>query len=219
MAEGALNTIANGTGGSSNAPPVAWWYAVSYAAALGLVASAFALRSLLAPGLGNDAPYLLLVPPVLLASVFGGIGPGVFATVLSLGLHLYSTGEFSNIARAVSPLFAPAFWDAAIFAAIGLASAWFGERLQRTRRDAAAREAHLQSILDTVPEAMIVIDERSVMQSFSSASERLFGYSAAEVICQDDDAGPLSRESGRLPGTLSAHRRAADHRDWARRRW
>jgi two-component system sensor kinase FixL len=219
MVNGTLNTTANSAGEGSNVPPAAWWNAVLYAASLGLVVSAFALRSLLVPTLGNDAPYLLLVPPVLLASVFGGIGPGAFATVLGLGLHLYSTGEVSNIARAESPLFAPELWRAAIFAAIGLASAWFGERLQRTRQEAAAREAHLRSILDTVPEAMIVIDERSVMQSFSSASERLFGYSAAEVICQDDDAGPLSRESGRLPGTLSAHRRAADHRDWARRRW
>ena len=49
-------------------------------------------------------------------------------------------------------------------------------------RDALAREAHLQSILDTVPEAMIVIDERGVMQSFSSAAERLFGCRAAEAI-------------------------------------
>jgi two-component system sensor kinase FixL len=49
-------------------------------------------------------------------------------------------------------------------------------------RDALAREAHLKSILDTVPEAMIVIDERGVMQSFSSAAERLFGCRAAEAI-------------------------------------
>ena len=52
-------------------------------------------------------------------------------------------------------------------------------------RDALAREAHLQSILDTVPEAMIVIDERGIMQSFSSAAERLFGYQAAEAIGQN----------------------------------
>src|SRR5579864_2779802 len=182
MADGAINTIANRTGERSNVPPVAWWNVVLYAAALGLVASAFALQSLLAPVLGNDAPYLLLVPPVLLASVFGGIGPGVFATVVSLGLHLYSTGDFSNIARGESPPFAPELWGAAIFAAIGLASAWFGEKLQRTRREAAAREAHLQSILDTVPEAMIVIDEHGRIQSFSSAAERLFGYSATEAI-------------------------------------
>jgi two-component system sensor kinase FixL len=51
--------------------------------------------------------------------------------------------------------------------------------------DALAREAHLQSILDTVPEAMIVIDERGIIQSFSSAAERLFGCRAAEAIGQN----------------------------------
>ena len=44
------------------------------------------------------------------------------------------------------------------------------------------REAHLQSVLDTVPDAMIVIDTRGVMQSFSAAAERLFGYTAGQVV-------------------------------------
>jgi two-component system sensor kinase FixL len=33
-----------------------------------------------------------------------------------------------------------------------------------------------------VPDAMIVIDERGIMQSFSAAAERQFGYAPAEVI-------------------------------------
>ncbi|HEV7437142.1 MAG TPA: PAS domain S-box protein [Pseudorhizobium sp.] len=45
----------------------------------------------------------------------------------------------------------------------------------------AEREAHLRSILDTVPDAMIVIDEGGVISSFSAAAERLFGYLAEEV--------------------------------------
>jgi two-component system, LuxR family, sensor kinase FixL len=45
-----------------------------------------------------------------------------------------------------------------------------------------AREAHLRSILETVPDAMVVIDEEARIQSFSTAAERLFGYQAAEVI-------------------------------------
>lgn len=44
-----------------------------------------------------------------------------------------------------------------------------------------AREAHLRSILETVPDGMIVIDERGVIQSFSAAAERIFGYAAREV--------------------------------------
>jgi len=47
------------------------------------------------------------------------------------------------------------------------------------------RESHLRSILDTIPDAMVVIDERGLMQSFSSAAERLFGYTGAEAIGQN----------------------------------
>ena len=43
------------------------------------------------------------------------------------------------------------------------------------------REEHLKSILATVPDAMVVIDEKGVVLSFSPAAERLFGYSEAEV--------------------------------------
>ncbi len=41
--------------------------------------------------------------------------------------------------------------------------------------------ALLRSILATVPEAMVVIDPKGVIQSFSAAAERLFGYTASEV--------------------------------------
>lgn len=47
------------------------------------------------------------------------------------------------------------------------------------------REARLSSILDTVPDAIIAIDEMGVIESFSPAAERLFGYAAAEVHGQN----------------------------------
>lgn len=53
--------------------------------------------------------------------------------------------------------------------------------LKGTQADLSAREAHLRSILDTVPEAMIVIDEAGTVSSFSLTAEKLFGYRASEV--------------------------------------
>src|SRR5262249_39560724 len=44
------------------------------------------------------------------------------------------------------------------------------------------REARLRSVFETSPDAIITIDERGIIQSFSSAAERLFGYAAGEVI-------------------------------------
>ena len=46
----------------------------------------------------------------------------------------------------------------------------------------AASEEHLRSILATVPDAMIIIDERGTILSFSVAAEKMFGYAEPEVV-------------------------------------
>jgi two-component system sensor kinase FixL len=158
-----------------------WSGAMQYGLAPIAVAFAFAARVALQPVLVDEAPYLFFVPAVLVAAGIG-LGPGLVATALSLAVGCFFVGSGF-------PHFSQSEWaSAAAFAAIGIGMAWGGEQLQRIRRRAAAstqetlaREAHLQSILDTVPDAMVVIDERGIIQSFSSAAERLFGYSAAEV--------------------------------------
>lgn len=43
-------------------------------------------------------------------------------------------------------------------------------------------EAHLRSILATVPDAMVVIDEAGLILTFSAAAEKMFGYSEQEVL-------------------------------------
>jgi two-component system sensor kinase FixL len=54
--------------------------------------------------------------------------------------------------------------------------------LPRTREDT---EAHLRSILATVPDAMVVIDESARILSFSAAAEKMFGYAESEVLGQN----------------------------------
>lgn len=44
-----------------------------------------------------------------------------------------------------------------------------------------AAEARLRSILQTVPDAMIIIDERGRIESLSTTAERLFGYAHDEI--------------------------------------
>jgi two-component system, LuxR family, sensor kinase FixL len=153
-----------------------------YGSAIAAIALAFAARALLTPILHDEAPYLFFVPAVLVAARIGGFGPGLLATVLGLSLGSFFILNFSSwsLAEIVNGL---------AFAVIGVGMAWGGEQLHRIRdraaastQDILAREAHLKSILDTVPEAMIVIDERGIMQSFSSAAERLFGYTPSEVL-------------------------------------
>ncbi len=54
--------------------------------------------------------------------------------------------------------------------------------LQQMNQALRLREALLQSMVDIVPDALVVIDTRGVIQSFNPSAERAFGYAAAEVI-------------------------------------
>jgi two-component system, LuxR family, sensor kinase FixL len=76
----------------------------------------------------------------------------------------------------------------------------------------ASESAPLRSILETVPDAMIVIDELATVQFFSSAAERLFGYTANEVRGQNVRMlmPPPYREQH--DGYLARYRRTGERR-------
>jgi PAS domain S-box-containing protein len=59
---------------------------------------------------------------------------------------------------------------------------WDMTETRRARAMIEEREARLSSILETAPDAVITIDERGIIQSFSPSAEKLFGYAAGEVI-------------------------------------
>jgi two-component system sensor kinase FixL len=156
-----------------------------YGLAPTFVALALAVRALLVPILHDESLFLYFVPAVLISAGVGGLGPGLLATGLSIVAAYFVLANASALTNL-------AVVNGIAFAAIGIGVSWGGALLRRDRhranlmaRETLARQAHLQSILDTMPEAMIVIDEHGIMQSFSSAAERLFGYSTAEAVGQN----------------------------------
>lgn len=153
-----------------------------FAIAAVAVAAGLGLRLALAPILGERTIFLFFVPAVVLASAWSGLSAGVFATALGIAGGVYATAQTGALAPGDVV-------SAGVFGVVCAAIVTGGEWFQRAKREALAvnrnlaeREAHLKSILDTVPDAMIVIDEAGVMTSFSQAAERLFGWSAAEAI-------------------------------------
>lgn len=153
-----------------------------YLLATGLVAGSLLLHEALRPLFPDRIIYLLFVPALIASAAYGGGGPAALATGLSLALlallfpGLIAADEASLV-------------NGALFLVIGAAISFGGWRLRRGARINAEalthleeREAHLQSILRTVPDAMVVIDVDGIMQSFSATAERLFGWSAEEAI-------------------------------------
>lgn len=77
---------------------------------------------------------------------------------------------------------------------------------RRATEDALrAQESHLRSILSTVPDAMIVIDDQGKILSFSAAAERLFGYSEAELLGANVSALMPSPDRDRHDGYIARY--------------
>lgn len=145
------------------------------------VAAGVAVRLLFAEELGQRATFIFFVPGVVVASALSGIRAGAIAGVAGAAAGLWCDWISGPVASG-------SLIAAAAFMLIGLAVAIGGEWFQRARveteaaaSELARREAHLQSILDTVPDAMIVIDDAGLIRDFSPAAERMFGWPAAEV--------------------------------------
>jgi two-component system sensor kinase FixL len=92
---------------------------------------------------------------------------------------------------------------------------WFrraGARAAAAHAELAEREAHLRSILETVPDAMIVIDEAGLVRSFSHAAERLFGWRAEEVTGRNVDMLMPSPYREQHDGYLERYYRTGERR-------
>lgn len=165
------------------------WIVVRWAVAPAAAGAALCLRFLLEPGLGDGTGAALFVFAVLVSAFVAGTGPGILCAVLggillemvlhrhpiTPGGHATEIGIYAAVAAGVLLLHARLLHSRE-------STRVSYEQRARYSAELEDREAHLRSILDTVPDAMIIIDERGAMVSFSRAAERLFGYAAAEAI-------------------------------------
>lgn len=155
---------------------------VAVAVALVAIGAGAALRLAFDTELGTRATFLFLIPGVVFASALSGLRAGAAAAVAGAAVGLWCDWPGGQVE-------AGSVIAAAAFIAIGLAIAIGGEWFQRARLEteaAAARlvrsEAHWRSILDTVPDAIVVIDAAGLIRDFSPAAERTFGWTAGEVL-------------------------------------
>jgi two-component system sensor kinase FixL len=155
---------------------------LGYGAAIAATAASAALQLFLQPVFQQRTVFVVYLPAVMVAAVIGGMGPALLATAMGLAAGLALSG--GALARDPANLI-----EALLFLLLGPAVGLAGQRFNQRSRTAAValdhlaeREAHLRSILDTIPDAMIVIDEAGVICSFSAAAERQFGWTAEEAV-------------------------------------
>jgi two-component system, LuxR family, sensor kinase FixL len=86
------------------------------------------------------------------------------------------------------------------------------DREKRLEDAVRTREMHFRSILDTIPDAMIVIDEHGIMQFFSSAAERQFGYTEPEAIGRNISELMPEPDRSRHDGYLARYLKTGERR-------
>src|SRR5579863_3575512 len=91
--------------------------AAHYGIAILAMAAALAIRLALEPILVGDASYIFYMPAILIASAYGGWGPGILATVLGLFIGLFFVAD----SRAVS---SADVVNSMIFVFVGVGASW-----------------------------------------------------------------------------------------------
>lgn len=163
---------------------------------------------LLNPALGEYATFSFFVPAILISSWYGGLLPGLFASILSLIIADYLFVEpILDVSRFGRHHFAAGFvYLFSSFIVVGLVNALRhrhqeieteshqnlerAELLQReiARREKAEhllrdREEHLRLIFENARGmAIISFDNRGHIDDWNDAAEKIFGYSKSEIL-------------------------------------
>ena len=112
--------------------------AVRYAAPFLLVLTSLLVRLTFQRWLGVSVPYLHFFPAVMIAAWFGGLGPGIVATLLSAATAVYfflAPHSFIALSRA-DAITVP------VFVAIGIVISWLFESVRRSESRPAECRVH-----------------------------------------------------------------------------
>lgn len=169
-----------------------------YSLAVLAVAAGFALRVGLEAWVGAGLPkFITFYPGIMISALLGGVGPGLLATVLTAGIA--TIWIFSPIGhfKIDSPVDQAAV---ALFCLMGIFMTGVAELFRRNRAKAAAAlhaqelavsrqreletKAQLATIVEHSHDAMLMKDLAGIIQAWNPAAERMFGWSAAEIIGQ-----------------------------------
>ncbi|RMI16108.1 oxygen sensor histidine kinase FixL [Sinorhizobium meliloti] len=156
----------------------------AYIVAAIVTSSVLAIRMIRAEPIGEGLLLFSFIPAILVVALIGGRNPILFAA----GLSLVVAVSHQQITSADGP----SVVELLVFGSAVLLIVALGEVLEAARRAidrtedvVRARDAHLRSILDTVPDATVVSATDGTIVSFNAAAVRQFGYAEEEVIGQN----------------------------------
>src|SRR5215212_10277988 len=164
-----------------------------YGVAVLAVGVAFAIKLLLDPLIVQDVPFLLVFGAIIVSAWYGGLGPGLLATVAA-GLtadyfFLYPKGSFSGFSLETVPLlvfFLEGTLVCLLIEALRAARVRAeGSKLEAERHRERLRrnEEHFRSLVEGMWDyAIFTLDPQGCVASWNAGAERLEGYNSDEIV-------------------------------------
>jgi two-component system, LuxR family, sensor kinase FixL len=174
----------------------------AYAVAILLLVASLLVRWTFRTWFDGNIAYLQFLPAIMVAAWYGGLGPGLFATALSALAAMYFSLPVALGVGGHADIMSLGF-----FVAIGAGISWLNHQLRtaavlaatraerldaiidttvdervRLRGELGASEARWKAVIDSAVDGIIVIDAHGHVEAFNPGAERLFGYSADEVL-------------------------------------
>lgn len=186
----------------------AGWPSYLFALTSGFLA--FGLRQWIGPVAGARFALALIVPAILASSILGGMGPGVLALALSVSFAVMMAPTHGVVDTAALIV---------VYGVTGGLIFGMGELVRRSWRDKLQaehlrdmREAQIRQLLQSVPDAAIVVDSEGRIITLNTEAERQFGYVQADIIGQNVNILMPQPYKGEHDGYLRRYRETGEKR-------
>jgi two-component system sensor kinase FixL len=144
--------------------------------AVGVVAATYLLRLLANPIVGENAPFLLFVLPVVVTVLTAGRGPGILVGALSLGAGF-------SVIHPEARFAAPALVQASMFVLVCAGLGWLDSTRSRQRAAAEQADRQLELLVDQVESyAIFLVDDDSMIRTWNAGAERILGWRKDQIV-------------------------------------
>jgi PAS domain S-box-containing protein len=154
---------------------------LAYGFALVMIVVAVLARWLVGEYVGARIPFITFYPAIILATLIGGLWPGIFATVLST---LAAWFLF------VSPYFSFALGEreavqVSLFVIVASINVIIVAMLDALVGRLIVQHRNIQVLFESSPNGFVLVDEAGTIKLVNASTEKLFGYSRNELVGKD----------------------------------
>lgn len=145
-----------------------------------LLTTVTCLKLFLFWSIGGETPFLLFFAVIILSTGYGGIGPGIFSTILSALLtiyfFLYPYGEFALDRSGAMQTF--------VFLCESLLLVALSEAVSRANVVVKKSAERFKALIENIHDAIVVIDSNGKITYVSPGIEQVLGYKTKEFSSQ-----------------------------------